>query len=54
VSLTTLAELGVTHVIVHEAAFTGDEGLATSQALLNARAVELHRDGRDVLFRLTP
>jgi hypothetical protein len=51
-SLGTLRELGVTHVIVHEAAYVDGEGVATSAVLRQSGAVELFRDGHDVLFQL--
>jgi hypothetical protein len=52
ISVSTLLEIGVTHVIVHEGAFIGDEGSATSAALRASGAAELFRDGTDVLFGL--
>jgi hypothetical protein len=45
--------MGVTHVLVHEAAYVDAEGVATSSVLRDAGAVELHRENFDVLFRLT-
>ena len=52
VSLTTLREMGVTHVLVHEDAYVDDEGISTSSVLKKAGAVELHRENSDLLFRL--
>jgi hypothetical protein len=51
-ALLTLKGAGVTHVLVHEGAFLGDEGPATSRALVTAGAVELDREGSDVLIAL--
>ena len=53
-SLQALLDAGATHVIVHEGAFLGDEGPATSASLRNLGAVELYREGTDVLFVLPP
>lgn len=52
ISLATMREMGVTHVLVHEAAYTDGEGVATSALLLRSGAVELRRDGTDALFQL--
>jgi hypothetical protein len=52
-SLTTLREAGATHAIVHEAAFLGQEGPQTTAALERLGAVELYRNGTDVLLALT-
>jgi hypothetical protein len=41
-----------THAIVHEGAYLDDEGSLTSALLRNAGAVEIVRDGSDVLFQL--
>jgi hypothetical protein len=54
VSLDVLRAGGATHVIVHEAAFLGDEGPATSAALRQLGASEVFRDGSDVLLALPP
>lgn len=51
-SLSTLREIGVTHVIVHEAAYVDGEGAATTAVLRQSGAVELHRDDSDVLLQL--
>jgi hypothetical protein len=45
-------EAGATHAIVHEGAFRAGDGAATSAALRALGAVELYRDGTDVLFEL--
>jgi hypothetical protein len=52
VSLEALRSTGTTHVVLHEAAYRNDEGTATAQVLRDAGAVELLRDGTDVLFLL--
>ena len=52
VSLDALRMSGATHAIVHEAAYLDTEGTDTSALLRNAGAVEILRDGSDVLFRL--
>jgi hypothetical protein len=52
ISLDALRASGATHAIVHEAAYRGDEGPATSALLRGRGAVELVRDGSDVLMRL--
>lgn len=52
ISLQTLRSTGATHLVLHEAAYRGDEGTATANVLLTAGAVELFRDGPDVLFLL--
>lgn len=49
-----LREVGVTHVIVHEPAYLGSEGADTTSALRRTGAVELLRDGGDVLLKLEP
>jgi hypothetical protein len=51
-SLATLKEIGVTHVLVHEAAFVDGEGVATAAVLRQSGAVEVARDGTDVLLEL--
>jgi hypothetical protein len=53
-SLEVLLASGATHAIVHEGAFLGVEGPETSAALRALGAVELLRDGRDVLMSLPP
>ena len=53
ISLATMREMGVTHVLIHEAAYTDGEGAATSALLLRRGAVELRRDDTDVLFQLS-
>jgi len=52
VSMETLRELGVTHVIVHEAAYLDAEGRETTAALRSLGATELFRDAADVLLAL--
>jgi hypothetical protein len=54
VSIEALHTSGATHVIVHEGAYLAGEGEATSAALRAAGAVELFRQGSDVLLRLAP
>ena len=54
VSLEALRTSGATHVIVHEAAYLDTEGIDTSALLRQAGAVEIFRDGSDVLFRIRP
>jgi hypothetical protein len=51
-SLNALRMSGATHAIVHEAAYLDTEGVDTSALLLGAGAVEIARDGSDVLLRL--
>jgi hypothetical protein len=51
-SVETLRELGVTHVIVHEAAYLDMEGAETTATLRGLGATELFRDGADVLVAL--
>ena len=51
-SIETLRSTGATHLILHEAAYRNDEGTATADVLVAAGAVELFRDGSDVLFLL--
>ena len=51
-SMETLRELRVTHVIVHEAAYLDAEGRDTTSALRGLGATELFRDGADVLLAL--
>lgn len=48
----TLRTRGVTHAIVHEAAYLADEGVRISTALRARGATEVFRDGRDVMFAL--
>jgi hypothetical protein len=45
-----LRELGVTHVIVHEAAYLDAEGRDTTSVLRRLGATEVFRDGGDVLL----
>jgi hypothetical protein len=52
VSMETLHELGVTHLIVHEAAYLDAEGRDTTGTLRNLGAVEVFRDRSDVLLAL--
>ena len=52
VSVETLRELGVTHVIVHEAAYLDAEGRDTTATLRSRGATELFRDAGDVLLAL--
>lgn len=52
-AVAALAAVGTTHVIVHERAFPGDQGPATSRALAGAGARELMRADSDVLFALS-
>jgi hypothetical protein len=47
-----LDRLGVTHVLVHEAAYLDDEGARVIEWLRRNGAVELFRDGRDTLLAL--
>ena len=51
-SVRALRSAGATHALVHEGAYLGNEGAETSAALRNHGAVELYRDGADVLFAL--
>jgi hypothetical protein len=52
VSLRALRSAGATHVLVHEGAYLGTEGAETTYALRTLGAVELYRDGTDVLLAL--
>jgi hypothetical protein len=52
VSLEALRGSGATHVILHEGAYLGTDGPAVAAVLRGGGAVELFRDGSDVLFRL--
>jgi hypothetical protein len=52
ISLATLKEFGITHVIIHEAAYIDGEGVATTRVLTQNGAAELTRDGSDVLLQL--
>jgi hypothetical protein len=52
VSLDALGRIGATHVIIHEGAYLDTEGTDTSALLRGAGAVEIFRDGSDVLLRL--
>jgi hypothetical protein len=51
-SLQALKATGATHLVLHEAAYRDDEGTATAAVLREAGAVEVFRDGMDVLFFL--
>lgn len=51
-AMDTLRHAGVTHVIVHEAAWLDDRGPRTTAALTQLGAVELFRDGSEVILRL--
>jgi hypothetical protein len=48
----TLRSLGVSHVLVHEAAWLDDRGSRTTEALKQLGAAEIFRDGSDVILRL--
>jgi hypothetical protein len=48
----TLRSGGVSHVIVHEAAWLDDRGPRTTAALTQLGATEVFRDGSDVILRL--
>ena len=52
ISLQALREAEATHAIVHESAYLGAEGPETSASLRRLGAVELFRDGSDVLLAL--
>jgi hypothetical protein len=52
ISLEALRTSGVTHAIVHEGAYLDAEGTETSALLRSTGAVEILRDGSDVLLRL--
>ncbi len=52
VSLEALRASGATHAIIHQGAYRDGEGEATSALLLGQGALELFRDGSDVLLRL--
>jgi hypothetical protein len=52
-SLEAIRSSGATHAIVHEAAYRNGEGEATSAILRGAGAVEVFREGSDVLLRLS-
>jgi hypothetical protein len=51
-ALDALRSHGATHLIVHESAFIGDRGVNTSAELRQHGAVELYRDGSEVLLQL--
>jgi len=51
-ALDALRASGATHAILHEGAYVGVEGGAITAVLRGAGAVELFRDGSDILFRL--
>jgi hypothetical protein len=52
-SIDALRTSGATHAIVHESAYPDAEGAATSAVLRAGGAVELFREGSDVLLRLS-
>jgi len=52
VSLQALTASRATHAIVHEGAYLGAEGAEASALLRGAGAVEIFREGSDVLFLL--
>jgi hypothetical protein len=52
IAVAALAENGATHVLVHEGAWRDDRGVRTTQALLASGAVEVFREGREVLLKL--
>jgi hypothetical protein len=52
IALQALRATGTTHVILHEAAYLGGEGSDIAAVLRDRGAIELFRDGSDVLFRL--
>jgi len=47
-----LQTYGATHVLVHEGAYLDARGVNTSAALRERGAIELYRDGSDVLLKL--
>jgi uncharacterized membrane protein len=51
-SMAMLRQLGATHVIVHEGAYLDAEGRDTTASLRAVGAVEVFRDGTDVLLAL--
>jgi hypothetical protein len=53
-SLEAIGASGATHVLVHEGAYHGTEGQATVEVLRGAGAVEVFRDGSDVLLAFAP
>lgn len=52
VSQRALRDSGATHAIVHEGAYLGAEGAEASELLRDGGAVEILRDGSDILFLL--
>ena len=48
----TLRSGGVSHVIVHEAAWLDDRGPRTTAALTQLGATAIFREGSDVILRL--
>jgi hypothetical protein len=54
VAVNALRTAGATLVLIHEGAFQGEDGRKTSAALRKSGAVEVFRDGGDVLLELTP
>jgi hypothetical protein len=51
-SIATLRRLGATHVVVHEGAYLDTEGADTTASLRAVGAVEVFRDGKEVLLAL--
>jgi hypothetical protein len=51
-SMAMLRQLGATHVIVHEGAYLDAEGGETTASLRAVGAVEIFRDGNEVLLAL--
>ena len=49
-----LRSAGATHVLVHEGAYLGNEGVETTAALRRLGARELYRDDAEVLLQLPP
>lgn len=52
IALDALREHGATDVLVHQDAWAGDQGARTTAALVEGGAVEVFRDGTDILLRL--
>lgn len=52
IALNSLREHGTTHVLVHEAAWPDGTGVQTTATLKARGAIELFRDGTDVVLRL--
>jgi hypothetical protein len=51
-ALSALRAHGATVALVHEGAYVATAGRETTEALLASGAIELYRDGGDVLLRL--